>query len=129
MVYSRFLGPHFFLGIEIGVKFNSTLQQNTIFLIPIGMRTGWQFIMNRFEFPLFMTIGFAPQRVLDSSYTGLFLKGGGGAFYRFNPDWSFGLNTDWNWYPQWPREDGRRVPNKDVYGNILGLTLSARYHF
>ena len=134
IVYTRFLGPHVFFGFEIGVKFHYTLQENTLFFIPIGARGGWQFIIRRFEFPLYMTVGFSPQRVLEASYTGLFLKWGGGAYYRFNPDWSFGLTTEWSWYPQWPREtndEGNRVRvrSKDVYGNILGITLSARYHF
>ncbi|MCL2763035.1 MAG: leucine-rich repeat domain-containing protein [Treponema sp.] len=127
--YSYFLGPHFYLGGEIGIKFNYTMGQNTIFLIPIGLRTGWQFLYRRFEFPLNLTVGIAPQRYLNLGYAGLFVKGGASAFYRFNPDWSFGLNCDWNWYPQWPKDEGKRVPSKDMYGNIIGLTISARYHF
>lgn len=127
--YLYFLSSHFFLGGEIGFKFNYTLGQNTIFLIPIGVRTGWQFVLHRFEFPVSMTIGIAPQRYLNNSYPGFFLKAGASAFFRFNPDWSFGLNTDWTWYPQWPKENGRPVPHKNMDANILGLTLAARYHF
>jgi hypothetical protein len=129
LAYNYFLSSHFFLGGEIGVKFNYTLAKNTIFIIPIGLRAGVQFLFKRFEFPLFLVVGIAPQRYLNDSYAGLFLKGGGSAFFRFNPDWSFGLNVDWSWYPQWPKEDGRRIPSKDVYANMLGITLSARYHF
>ena len=129
LAYNRFFNAHFFLGIEIGVNFNYTEGQNVIFIIPIGARAGWQFIFHRFEFPLSLTIGVAPTRYLDFNYAGLFIKAGASGFFRFSPEWSFGLNTDWNWYPQWPQEEGRRVNTKDIYANIVGLTLAARYHF
>jgi hypothetical protein len=127
--YLHFLGSHLFLGGEIGFKFNYTLGENTIFLIPIGARVGWQFVLHRFEFPVSMTTGIAPQRYLNNSYPGFFLKAAASAFFRFNPDWSFGLNTDWTWYPQWPKENGKPAPHKNMDANILGLTLAARYHF
>jgi hypothetical protein len=129
LAYNYFFGPHFNFGAEIGMMFNYTLAQNTVFIIPIGLRVGYQFVFRRFEFPLLMTIGFVPQRYLNDGYFGFFMKGGASAFYRFNPDWSFGLNVDWNWFPQWPMENGKPVPEKNMDGNIIGLTLSARYHF
>lgn len=129
LAYNHWLGAHFNLGGEIGVKFNYTLAQNTVFIIPIGLRVGWQFVIRRFEFPLALTVGVAPQRYLNLGYAGFFMKGAASAFYRFNPDWSFGLNADWSWYPQWPLRDGKRDPDKDMDGNIIGVTISARYHF
>jgi hypothetical protein len=129
LAYSFFLNGHFFMGAEIGVNFNYTLGQNTVFIIPIGIRTGWQFLLNRFEFPLTLVVGVVPQRYLNYSYTGMFIKGGASGFFRFSPDWSFGLNVDWCWYPQWPQENGKPVPDKNMYANILALTLAARYHF
>lgn len=127
--YTYFLNAHYFLGGEIGIKFNYTLGQNTIFIIPIGLRTGWQFVIRRFEVPINLVVGVAPQRYLNNSYAGLFIKGGGSVYYRFSPEWSFGLNADWSWYPQWPKEDKKPVPNKNMFANIVGVTLSARYHF
>jgi len=129
LAYSRFLSPNFFLGGELEVKFNYTLGQNAVFIIPIGLRVGWQFVFRRFEFPLYAVIGMAPQKYLDLGYFGMYLKGAGSAYYRFNPNWSFGLSADWNWYPQWPMKDGKRTPDKDMYANIIGVALSARYHF
>ncbi|MCL2127929.1 MAG: hypothetical protein FWH38_06705 [Treponema sp.] len=127
--YTYFFGAHYFLGAEVGIKFNYTLGQNTVFLIPIGLRTGYQFVIGRFEIPLSVSAGIAPQRYLNYGYFGFFMKGGGSIFYRFSPEWSFGLNTDWSWYPQRPKENGNRVPGKDMSANIIGLTVSARYHF
>jgi hypothetical protein len=129
LAYTYFLNSHLFMGIEIGINFNRTLAKNTIFIIPVGARVGWQFILYRFEFPISFSIGVAPERYLNYGYTGMFLKLGASAFFRFSPEWSFGLNTDWNWYPQWPRQNESLVPVKSMYANIVGLTLAARYHF
>jgi hypothetical protein len=127
--YSYFLGPHLFLGGEVGFATAYTLGESALFIIPIGFRAGWQFVFWRFEFPIYATIGIAPQRYLDLGYFGMYLKGAVSAYYRFHPKWSAGLIVDWSWYPQWTMKDGKRTPEKDVDGNFIGVILSARYHF
>jgi len=129
LAYTHFLGPNLFVGGEIGVSFNYTVGRNTLFIIPIGLRAGWQFLFRGFEFPLTLTFGLAPQRHLDSGYFGMFLRAGASAFYRFSPEWSFGLNTDWTWFPQRPRQYEATPGDMNVHGNMLGITISARYHF
>lgn len=121
--YNYWLGSHLFVGGEIGGMTGSTLRKNSFFIIPIGLRAGYQFIVQRFEFPLALTIGFAPQKYLEQGYFGFFMKPTASAFFRLNPDWSFGINTSWWWVPQWPREK-----DKAVDGNFIDVTLSARYH-
>jgi len=128
--YTYFFNAHYFLGGGVGFYFDHTLGQNTLFIIPIGLRTGWQFVLRRFEFPLELGSGIVFHRYLNYSYTGFFLKGGVAAYFRFNPDWSFGLSTDWSWFPQRPNdENGKRAPERNVDAHIMGLTLSVRYHF
>jgi hypothetical protein len=127
--YNYFLGPHFFLGGEVGFASAYTLGENALFIIPIGFRAGWQFVFRRFEFPLHAVIGIAPQKYLDYGYFGMYLRGAASAYYRFHPKWSFGVTVDWSWYPQWPMNEGKRTPEKDIDANILGVILSARYHF
>jgi hypothetical protein len=124
LTYSIFLNSHVFLGGELGGMFNATLAGNTMFIIPIGFKAGYQFIVKRFEFPLGLTVGFAPQRYLEKGYFGFFLKPIAGGFFRFNPDWSFGINTSWWWVPQWPKDS-----DKQINGNFIDINLSARYHF
>jgi len=124
LAFNYFLSPHFFLGGEIGGKFIGTLAKNTHYLIPIGLRTGYQFLIWKFEIPLSLVIGIAPQRYLNMGYAGLFIKGGPAVYYRFNPDWSFGLDLSWSWYPQLNTKE-----EKDAHGNYINLILSARYHF
>jgi hypothetical protein len=54
----------------------------------------------------------------------MYLKGAAAGFFRYNPNWSFGLSVDWNWIPQWPEDK-----SKEVNGNFINVSLSARYHF
>ena len=129
LAYTRFLGSHFFVGAEVGFISLFTLSENALFIIPIGARAGWQFVFRRFEFPLYVAIGMAPQKYLDFGYFGMYLKGAVSAYWRYNQNWSFGLTADWSWFPQWPKEDGVRIPSKDVHANIIGVNLSVRYHF
>jgi len=129
LAYSYFVNAHLFFGAEVGFKFNYTLGKNVAFFIPIGLQAGWQFVLRRFEIPIKMVIGVAPQRYLNMSYVGLFVKGGTAVYFRFNPNWSFGIGSDWNWYPQWPKENGRPDPSRNINAHIVSLTLTARYHF
>jgi hypothetical protein len=122
--YNYFLGSHLFVGGEIQAMFAGTLANHMLYIIPITARVGYQFVIKRFEFPLALGLGFAPQKFnTDYGYVGFFVKPTVSAYFRFNPDWSFGLNTAWWWIPQIPKE------GKSMYGNFFEATLSARYHF
>jgi hypothetical protein len=122
--YNYYLGSNIFLGAEFGFFFNSTLGRNVAYFIPLGVRGGYQFNVLRFEFPLAVTLGVIWHNYLNLGYFGMYVKGGGAAFYRYNANWSFGLTANWCWLPQWTRE-----VRKNVDGNIVELMLSARYHF
>jgi hypothetical protein len=122
--YNYFLSPHLFVGGEVGGMFAGTLGKNMVFVIPMGVRVGYQFVLGRFEIPLALMVGGAPQKYLDEGYFGFFMKPSASVFFRFNTDWSFGLNNAWWWVPQWT---SKSVEN--VHANFYELTLSARYHF
>lgn len=123
LAFNYFFGSHFFLGGELSGMFAGTRGGNMLYIIPFGVRVGYQFVIRSFEFPLTLMIGAAPQRYLEKGYFGLILKPGASVFWRFSPDWSFGLNGIWWFLPQWPKN------GYTAYGNFMELTLSARYHF
>jgi hypothetical protein len=124
--FNYFLSSHLFLGGELQFMFAGTLGGNMLYLVPMGARVGWQFIAGRFEFPLSFMAGIAPQsHGGNAGYFGLILKPQGAAFWRFNSEWSFGLNAGWWFIPQWPKAG----PEYNRYGNFVELTLAARYHF
>ncbi|MDR2501137.1 MAG: hypothetical protein LBD37_08700 [Treponema sp.] len=126
--FSYFLGPNLFVGAEIGGMFAQTLMMNLIYIIPIGVKIGYQFLAGPFglplEFPLSVLVGAAPTKYLDRDYLGMILKPQAGAFWRFHADWSAGINLGWWWVPQWPKNH----PEFNRYGNFLELTLAVRYH-
>jgi hypothetical protein len=121
LAFNYFFNSHLFVGGEIGGMFVGTRGENYLFIVPIGARIGYQFVMNRFEFPLSLMVGGAPQQYLEKNHLGLFLKPEASVFWRFNAGWSFGLNTAWWFVPQWS--------SHRVFGNFVELSLSARYHF
>jgi|TergutMp193P3_1026864.scaffolds.fasta_scaffold10180_3 hypothetical protein len=122
--YNYFLNSRFFTGVEVSGMFLPTVDRSTAYIIPIGLRIGYQFLIWRLEFPITLTTGINWHRYLNVSYFGYFVKGGAGAYFRYNSEWSFGINSNWCWLPEWTNE-----PSKNIDGNIVELTLSARYHF
>ncbi|GHT71771.1 hypothetical protein FACS1894110_25340 [Spirochaetia bacterium] len=122
--YNYFLTPGLFVGGEIQGMFSGTIGKHMLYIIPITARVGYQFVIKRFEFPIALGLGLAPQMLLDKNIVSFFLKPSASAYFRFNPDWSFGLNTTWWWIPQIPNDR-----TKTVYGNFFEASLSARYHF
>ena len=127
LAFNYYLSPRFFLGGELSGMFMSTRAKNMFFMVPFGIRVGYQFVIRRFEFPFTLMIGAAPQKYIESGYFGLVIKPGASVFWRFNPDWSFGFNAVWWFVPQWPKAlEGIKY---NAYGNFIELTLSARYHF
>jgi hypothetical protein len=122
--YNYYFTPKIFFGGEVGILFMPTLGDNMFYAIPLGVRAGYQFYFWRLEFPVNVTLGMIWHRYLNSKYYGFYMKGGGAVYFRFTSDWSFGINTNWNWLPQWTSER-----SKNVDGNMIELMLSARYHF
>jgi len=122
--YNYFFTNNVFLGAELGGTFLPTLGKNMYYGILLGARTGYQFYLWRLEFPLNITVGMIWHRYLDNRYYGLYLKGGGAVYFRFSAEWSFGINTNWYWLPQWTDN-----PQKNVDGNMVDLLLAVRYHF
>jgi len=122
LAFNYFITPRIFLGGELSGMFISTRGGNMLYIVPIGARVGYQFSYKRFEFPVSIMIGAAPQKYLEKGYFGPIIKPGASAFWRYSPEWSFGINGVWWFIPQWPKN------GNNVFGNFFELTLSARYH-
>jgi hypothetical protein len=127
--YNYFLGPHVFLGAELGGMFASSIEKSLYFIVPMGFRIGYQFIYRRFEFPVSQLVGFAPQSYLNTSYFGFFSKTAASAYFRWNSDWSFGVTTSFWWVPQWTGKDRPDNPSTDIHGFFWEFCIGVRYHF
>ncbi|MGL4982452.1 MAG: TP0733 family outer membrane beta-barrel protein [Treponemataceae bacterium] len=122
--YAYHFTPGFFLGGDISFGFSATVGSNVFYYIPIMVRTGYQFSIGRFEIPLSVGVGGIVETYINRSYFGFGVKPETGLFFRFNPDWSFGLLTGVWLMPQW-YEDSRN----NRLGIIMDLSLSVRFHF
>jgi len=123
--YIYYLNSRLFAGGEVSLLCFPTVRENTVYIISFGARVGSQFLLGKFEFPFFLTLGGTVQTYLDFGYFGYYMKAGASALYRATPEWSFGIMSNFCWYPQWIRDD----PAKNVDGFFVDLSLVARYHF
>jgi len=124
LTYIYYLNSRLFTGGEVSLLFLPTLAENTVFITSFGLRLGTQFIKGKFEFPVSMALGATIQTYLGFGYFGYYMKGGGCVLFRATHEWSFGLGSNFCWYPQWTNE-----PAKNVDGLFVDLSLVARYHF
>jgi len=122
--YNYFFNHRIFLGGELNGAFMPTLGNNMYYGILLGARTGYQFYYWRFEFPVNVTVGMVWHRYLNFKNYGFYMKGGGAAYFRYSSEWSFGIHSNWYWFPQ--RTDER---SKNVHGNMIDTLFSVRYHF
>ena len=75
--------------------------------------------------PITVGVGAAMENYLSRTYfPGLILKGQAGAFFRATPSWSFGLEGDYMYMPQW--YDDSQYNDYGLFGSVV---ISARYHF
>ncbi|MDR2515787.1 MAG: hypothetical protein LBC88_00225 [Spirochaetaceae bacterium] len=122
---SYFLSPHWFLGGTLQGMFASTIRETMLFMIPLGIQGGYQFVAGPVEFPLYLMFGISPKSHGDAGNLSLFIKAGAAAFLRFHSNWSIGINAAWWFVPEWPKEGA----DKNRYGNLVETTLAVRYHF
>jgi len=124
LTYIYYLNSRLFTGGEISLLFLPTVAENTVFITSIGAKIGTQFIAGRFEFPISAALGMTIQTYLDLGYFGYYMKAGGCAFYRATNEWSFGVASNFCWYPQWTKDKSKNV---DAF--FVDLALIARFHF
>jgi hypothetical protein len=123
LAFNYFITSRIFFGAEISGSFSATRGHNMLYLVPFGVRGGYQFWYRRFEIPINLFIGAAPQKYLEKGYFELIVKPGASFFWRYSPEWSFGLNGNWWFLPQWPKN------GYNANGNFLELTFAVRYNF
>ena len=120
--YMRFLNSNLALGGDASFSYMTTVGKNVFTCIPLMAKVMYQFTAHKFEFPITLGIGGAFQNYIGESYFGLIIKPEVGAFFRYSPDWSFGVNVGWNMMPQWTKDSS-------YFGLIMDIGATVRYHF
>lgn len=124
--YHRFVSEYFALGFDVQFGYNPTIGSNMLTYVPMVLTGTFQPYIGNFEFPLTLGIGCALESYLNRNYfPGLILKGEGGFFYRVSENWSFGVESQYMYMPQWYSKHSEW----NDYGLFLSAGLVARYHF
>lgn len=123
--YGRFITSWFAVGLNVKFGYNPTIGENIFTYIPFMLDFTFQPTLGRFEFPITLAVGGAIENYLSKTYfPGLVLEPQLGVYYRVTPSWSFGIQTNLMYMPQWYSD-----PDDNDYGIFASLGLSARYHF
>ncbi len=123
--YHRFISKWIAWGIDISFGYNPTIGENIFTYVPLIFNVMFQPTYKKLEFPVTVGAGAAMETYLSKKYfPGLVLKAEAGVFYRFSESWSFGLEGNFMYMPQWYTDS-----DKNDYGNFSSVMISARYHF
>lgn len=122
--YLRFLNSNIAIGGDANFAYMVTLGDNIFTYIPFLAKFMYQFSVHKFEFPISLGFGGAVQNYSTDTYFGLAIKPEVGAFFRYSPNWSFGINSGLYILPQWCRDS-----SKNRTGYIMDVGVIARYHF
>ena len=124
------LGYHYYIfdnvtiGGNISFAYSTTIGNNVFYFVPFMFSVGYDFSVGNLEIPLNLEIGAAMQNYKDRTYFGLAVRPEVGFFYRYNHDWSIGVQTGLYILPQWYKNS-----EYNYTGLIHDVGLSARYHF
>ncbi|MBR1404049.1 MAG: hypothetical protein IJ558_07700 [Treponema sp.] len=123
--YHRFITSWWALGVDVFFGYHPTIGENIFTYIPLMIDTTFQPTFKRLEFPITLGVGAAMENYLSRTYfPGLILKGQAGVYFRATPSWSFGMEGDFMFMPQWYDN-----PKYNDYGVFASWALAARYHF
>ncbi|MFI3258442.1 MAG: hypothetical protein R3Y36_09115 [Spirochaetales bacterium] len=122
--YHHFLTSEFTIGGNVSFAYTTTIGSNVFYFVPFMFTASYQFTAGKFEIPISLEIGGALQNYLDRTYFGLAVRPEIAAYYRYSPDWSFGIQTGVYILPQWYSNS-----EYNYTGIIQDVGLSVRYHF
>ncbi len=125
--YYYFFNKYFAVGFDAIIGWNNSIGQKPLITVPVTFGFMAQPYIGKFEFPIFLDIGFATTTCQNLTYFPAFAaKATAGAYYRINETWSVGLSSTFYWIPEW-------FIGAESYKNDNGLFTSAgvslRYHF
>ncbi len=130
LAWHGFLNNEWSLGGRVTGSFMNSVNERTLYVVPITFEANYLISAFPFEFPLSVGTGISFTGLSGNTYVGPVVSLGGGAYWRYTEDWAFGMNTNWFWVPQFYTNSDRTPPPSDSrFGNFLELSFGARYSF
>lgn len=128
--WQGYLNERWSIGGELSGSFMNSINDRTLFMVPITARLSYLFSSWPFEFPVHVSAGGAFQSLAGDTYFGPIIKPGVGGWWAATDEWAFGMNLEYWWVPQLYRGAEDRPPSSDTrFGNFLDLSVGARYSF
>lgn len=119
------LNNNWMLGLEVGGMFSRSIQDNTLYQLPITVKGSYIVHFFPFEFPIFVGTGMDIVKYTDQVHLNWIIKPGFSSIWKYNFNWGFGLNVVYWWVLQpWSTQ-----PELGRMGNFLEITLTAQYNF
>ena len=125
--WSAYVSPNIRIGLDIGGTFARSPNDRTLFLMPITVKAAWVFNVSRFEFPVSLGAGINIVRYREWSHIDFILKPGVGGYWRYDSNWSFGLNLAW--WLDFQSATGDQPDNQARMGNFLMISPGVFYNF
>lgn len=124
--YYRFLNNWLAIGGEIAPIWNLSIGQKSLIMLPITLGAFVQPTIKNFEFPIGITLGIASTTWQNNitMFPCFVAKATGGAWYRFNEGWSFGIDASFMWIPQYFEN-----PKYNSNGLFIQTGIALRHHF
>jgi hypothetical protein len=119
------LNNNWMVGIEVGGMFSKSIQENTLFQLPITAKGSYIIHFFPFEFPIFVGTGMDVVKYTDQVHLNWIIKPGFSSIWKYNANWGFGLNVVYWWVLQPLKYDA----DLGRMGNFLEITATAQYNF
>jgi hypothetical protein len=124
-----YLDDHWSVGGSLRGNATFSVNENTLFLVPITVEGKYEFKVFPFSFPVGMGAGICFTSYLTSNTLDYILMPMAGAYWNMNSSWSFGINAT-QWIVFEPYSGGGSVPSSNSrIGYFFDPSLSAIFHF
>lgn len=124
--YQYFIANRLTIGGSLTGAFNTTVAGRTLFIAPIAAHAGYFWGIAPMEYSLGLDAGLTIMRLSGNGVITPFTKLNFGIYRQIGESWSLGGSLS---YWLIPEIHTGAYSNLTRYGNFLGLTLSALYHF
>lgn len=128
--WAGFLDNRNALGVEVSGTVINTLNDDSHYLIPIGIKYHHFLRTFPFEFPLGISTGLYISRWKEFDALGWYLKPSVGFLWNFDPKWSLGINISYWWVPEFYADNVTIPPaSHSRQGNYLEVSASLLYNY
>ena len=126
--WGAFLNNESSIGVDLGAMFALSELTRTLIMLPVTAVYSYTMSFYPFELIFHAGLGVNFSKLDNDLYIGPILKPGASFYWNYNGEWSFGLQTEYWFVPEF--YFGNSVPvSHNSFANFLGITLTTLYHF